>query len=278
MPESRDIGYSPEAEWLEPDGLGGFASGTVGGARTRRYHALLLADASYTSPGHLLAALRSREIRYAIRLSLITTLGTLLLTLAFGLPAAWVLARWRVPGRGLIEAALALPMVLPPVVAGVALLVTVGARGTMGPALHAIGLRLPFTTLAVVLAQTFVAAPFFITSARAGFQALDPGWEEAARALGASRGYAFWRVVVPLTAPALVAGLGLTWARALGEFGATITFAGNLMGVTQTMPLAVYLQLEQSDLDSAVLLSLVLLMVSVLVLASLRDRWISPAT
>ena len=230
----------------------------------------LLALVLHTTPGDLVAGLRSQVVLDAIRLSLVTTLGTLLLTLVFGLPAAWALARWHVPGRGLIEAALALPMVLPPVVAGVALLVTVGARGTFGSALQAMGVRLPFTTLAVVLAQTFVAAPFFITSARAGFQALDPGWEEAARALGASRGYAFWRVVVPLAAPALVAGLGLTWARALGEFGATITFAGNLMGVTQTMPLAVFVTAE-SDLRSAITLAVLLLALAFAVLAALRS-------
>jgi molybdate transport system permease protein len=230
----------------------------------------LLALVLHTTPAELLDGLRSAVVIEAVRLSVITTLGTLLLTVVFGLPAAWVLARRRVPGANVLEAVLALPMVLPPVVAGVALLVTVGRNGTFGAPLHALGIEVPFTTLAVVLAQTFVAAPFFITSARAGFQALDPGWEEAARTLGAPAGYAFWRVVVPLTAPALVAGLGLTWARALGEFGATITFAGNLMGVTQTMPLAVFVTSE-SDLRAAITLAVILLALAFAVLVALRS-------
>ncbi|HYM51200.1 MAG TPA: ABC transporter permease [Candidatus Limnocylindrales bacterium] len=230
----------------------------------------LLALVLHTTPGDLLDGLRSPVVTEAIRLSLVTTVGTLVLTVLFGLPAAWALARWRVPGRPVIEAALALPMVLPPVVAGVALLVTVGANGTFGGVLRGAGIRLTFTLVAVVLAQTFVSAPFFITSARAGFEALDSGWEETARSLGASRTYAFWRVVVPLTAPALVAGLGLTWARALGEFGATITFAGNLMGVTQTMPLAVFVSAE-SDLRAAITLAVILLALAFAVLVALRS-------
>ena len=229
----------------------------------------LLALVLHTTPADLVASLGQPLVANAIRLSLLTTLATLALTVLFGLPTAWALARWRVPGRSVIEAALGLPMVLPPVVAGVALLVTVGRRGSFGPALDALGIRLPFTTLAVVLAQTFVAAPFFITSARAGFSALDPGWEETARTLGASTAYGFRRIVLPLTAPALVAGLGLTWARALGEFGATITFAGNLMGVTQTMPLAVFVSSE-SDLRAAITLAVLLMALAFAVLVALR--------
>ncbi|MDQ6884388.1 MAG: ABC transporter permease [Candidatus Dormibacteraeota bacterium] len=230
----------------------------------------LLALVLHTTPGDLIAGLGQPLVTQAIGLSLVTTVATLGLTIVFGLPAAWVLARWRVPGRGVIEAALGLPMVLPPVVAGVALLVTVGRRGSFGPALDVVGIHLPFTTLAVILAQTFVAAPFFITSARAGFSALDPGWEETARTLGASSAYRFRRIVLPLTAPALIAGLGLTWARALGEFGATITFAGNLMGVTQTMPLAVFVSSE-SDLRAAITLAVLLMALAFAVLVALRS-------
>ncbi|HEY8678743.1 MAG TPA: ABC transporter permease [Candidatus Dormibacteraeota bacterium] len=230
----------------------------------------LLALVLHTTPGDLVAGLGQPLVLHAIRLSVVTTIATVVLTVMFGLPAAWALARWRVPGRGLIEAALSLPMVLPPVVAGVALLVTVGRRGTFGPVLDAAGIQLPFSTVAVVLAQTFVAAPFFISSARAGFSALDPSWEETARTLGASGAFRFWRVVLPLTAPALIAGLGLTWARALGEFGATITFAGNLMGVTQTMPLAVFISSE-SDLRAAITLAVLLLALAFAVLAVLRS-------
>ncbi len=230
----------------------------------------LLALVLQTTPADLIAGLGQPLVRQAIELSLVTTLATLGLTILFGLPAAWVLARWRVPGRAIVEAALGLPMVLPPVVAGVALLVTVGRRGTFGPALDAAGIHLPFTTAAVILAQTFVAAPFFITSARAGFSALDPGWEETARTMGASGAYRFRRIVLPLTAPALVAGLGLTWARALGEFGATITFAGNLMGVTQTMPLAVFVSSE-SDLRAAITLAVLLMALAFAMLVALRS-------
>lgn len=230
----------------------------------------LLALLLHTSPGALVAGLRSPVVLQAIRLTIVTTLATAVLTVLFGLPAAWALARWPIPGRSIIEAGLSLPMVLPPVVAGIALLVTVGRSGTFGSALAVAGIRIPFTTAAVILAQTFVAAPFFISSARAGFSALSPGWEEAARTLGASGFYSFIRVVVPLTSSALVAGLALTWARALGEFGATITFAGNLMGITQTMPLAVFVT-EETDLQAAITLSVLLLALAFAVLVGLRS-------
>jgi molybdate transport system permease protein len=230
----------------------------------------LLALILHTSPGALLDGLRSPVVLEAIQLTVVTTVATAVLTVLVGLPAAWALARWRIPGKAVIEAAISLPMVLPPVVAGIALLVTVGRSGTFGGALAGAGIRLPFTTAAVILAQTFVAAPFFISSARAGFSALTPGWEEAARTLGASGLYTFVRVVVPLTSSALVAGIALTWARALGEFGATITFAGNLMGITQTMPLAVFVT-EETDLRAAITLSVLLLALAFAVLVALRS-------
>ena len=179
-------------------------------------------------------------------------------------PLWWVLgvSEWIVP-------AMVVPMVLPPTVAGVALLTAFGRTGLAGQALSALGITLPFTTLGVVVAQAFVAAPFFVGAARAGFVEVDRKYLDAAAALRAAPGYAFLRVLVPLAAPSLFAGAAMSWARALGEFGATITFAGNMPGVTQTMPLAVYLAL-QSDLDAAVALSVLLLLVSLTVLLSIR--------
>jgi molybdate transport system permease protein len=166
-----------------------------------------------------------------------------------------------------------LPMVLPPVVGGVALLLAFGRRGLVGQWLASAGLALPFTTAGAILAETFVALPFLVVAAEAGFRQIDPRLEEAAAVLGARPGFALRRVTLPLAAPALRAGAALCWARALGEFGATITFAGNFPGKTQTLPLAVYLALEH-DPDAAIALSLVLLFVSVAALVALRDRWL----
>jgi molybdate transport system permease protein len=168
-----------------------------------------------------------------------------------------------------LEALIDLPMVLPPTVAGVALLTAFGRSGLAGNALAAVGISLPFTTLAVVVAQAFVAAPFFVGSARAGFAEVDRKYLDAAATLRAAPVYAFLRVLAPLAAPSLLAGAAMSWARALGEFGATITFAGNMPGITQTMPLAVYLAL-QSDLEAAVALSVLLLIVSLVVLLAVR--------
>jgi molybdate transport system permease protein len=169
------------------------------------------------------------------------------------------------------------PLVLPPVVGGVALLLVFGRRGLLGGWLDStFGITLPFTTTGVVVAEAFVAMPFLVISVEGALRAADARYEEAASTLGASRWTTFRRVTLPMIAPGVAAGAVLCWARALGEFGATITFAGNFPGRTQTMPLAVYLALEQ-DLDAAIVLSLVLLVVSVVVLAGLRDRWISPS-
>jgi molybdate transport system permease protein len=187
-----------------------------------------------------------------------------------------VLARVAFPGRRVLRALTLLPMVLPPVVGGLALLLALGRRGLAGQMLDDwFGVRLPFTTTAVVLAQTFVAMPFLVITAEAAFRTIDPRYEEAARTLGASRWTVFRRVTVPMCGPALAAGAVLAWARALGEFGATITFAGNFKGVTQTLPLSVYLTLESGDVEAAIVASLLLLLVSVLVLAGLRDRWLT---
>jgi len=195
-----------------------------------------------------------------------------------GVPLAWALARVRARGISALRALVTLPLVLPPVVGGVALLLALGRRGVLGQYLDQwFGVTLPFTTAGVIVAETFVAMPFLIITVEGAFRAVDRGLEEAASTLGASRLTVFRRVTLPLITPSLVAGAVLCWARALGEFGATITFAGNFPGVTQTMPLKVYLALE-SDPEAAIALSLVLLAVSVLVLAGLRDRWLRPTT
>jgi molybdate transport system permease protein len=220
-------------------------------------------------PADLLARLRDPVIIQALRLSLATSLAATALVTALGLPMAYLLATTEFRGKRVLEAFIDLPMVLPPTVAGVALLTAFGRTGLAGGALGALGVSLPFTTLGVVVAQSFVAAPFFIGAARAGFAEVDRKYLDAAATLRAAPTYAFLRVLVPLAAPSLLAGAAMSWARALGEFGATITFAGNMPGVTQTMPLAVYLAL-QTDLDAAVALSVLLLLVSLAVLLSIR--------
>jgi molybdate transport system permease protein len=214
----------------------------------------------------------------ALRLSLLCASLATVLCLVLGVPLAWLLARGGVPGRGLLRALVTVPLVLPPVVGGVALLLVLGRRGLVGRQLDAwLGVSLPFTTAGVVVAEAFVAMPFLVISVEGALRAADSRYEEAAATLGASRWLTFRRVTLPMVAPGVVAGTVLCWARALGEFGATITFAGNFPGETTTMPLAVYLALE-TDPDAAIVLSLVLLAVSVVVLASLRDRWIGGVT
>ncbi|MGX1544814.1 ABC transporter permease [Streptomyces adustus] len=221
------------------------------------------------------AQLTSPEVWQALQLSLLCATAATAASLVVGVPLAWVLARTDFPGRGLVRALVTLPLVLPPVVGGVALLLALGRNGVVGQWLDAwLGITLPFTTAGVVVAETFVAMPFLVISVEGTLRAADPRYEEAATTLGASRFTAFRRVTLPLIAPGIAAGAVLAWARALGEFGATITFAGNFPGRTQTMPLAVYLAL-QSDPEAAIALSLVLLAVSIAVLAGLRDRWIT---
>ncbi|MEU1240230.1 molybdate ABC transporter permease subunit [Micromonospora parva] len=213
----------------------------------------------------------------ALRLSVQTATLATALCLLLGVPLAWVLARVEFPGRRLVRALVTVPLVLPPVVGGVALLLVFGRRGLLGGWLDTtFGITLPFTTTGVVLAEAFVALPFLVIAVEGALRAADHRYEEAAATLGASRWTAFTHVTLPLVAPGLAAGAVLCWARALGEFGATITFAGNYPGRTQTMPLAVYLALE-TDLESAIVLSLVLLVVSVGILVALRDRWMSTA-
>ena len=211
-------------------------------------------------------------VRQALRLSLLTASLATALSLLTGVPLAWVLARTRLPGRSLLRALVTLPLVLPPVVGGVALLLAFGRRGIVGRYLDSwFGITLPFTTAAVVLAETFVAMPFLVITVEGALRGADIRYEEASASLGASRWTTFRRVTLPLVAPSVTAGAVLCWARALGEFGATITFAGNFPGTTQTMPIAVYIALE-TDPDAAIALSLVLLVTSIAILTALRDR------
>ncbi|MBM7776577.1 molybdate transport system permease protein [Actinokineospora baliensis] len=216
----------------------------------------------------------SAGVGEALRLSLVCASLATVVCVVLGVPLAWVLARGELPGRRWIRALVTVPLVLPPVVGGVALLLVLGRRGPIGELLDSwFGVSLPFTTAGVVVAEAFVAMPFLVISVEGALRAADPRIEEAAATLGASRWLTFRRVTLPSVMPGVVAGTVLCWARALGEFGATITFAGNFPGETTTMPLAVYLALE-TDPQAAIVLSVVLLAVSVAVLASLRDRWV----
>ncbi len=209
----------------------------------------------------------------ALRLSLLSATGATFVSLLLGLPLAYVLARVEFPGRSLLRGVVLLPLVLPPVVGGAALLFSLGRTGLLGrPLAAATGLVLPFSTAGVVVATTFVAMPFLVITVEGALRNLDGRHEAAAQTLGASRWTVLRRVTLPMIMPSLGAGVALTWARALGEFGATITFAGNVQGRTQTLPLAVYVALE-SDRDTAVALSLVMIAVSLVVIVGLRGRW-----
>ena len=211
----------------------------------------------------------------ALRLSLTSSVAALVVSVVFGVPLALVFARYDFPGKPFVRALAVLPMVLPPVVGGVGLLAAFGRRGLVGqPLAAATGITVPFTWVAVVLAATFVAMPFLIVTVESGLRMVDPRLEDAAATLGADRWTILRRVVLPALWPSLAAGMALCWARALGEFGATITFAGNLPGRTQTMPLGVYLELERNP-EAAYLISFVLLAVSVGVLVALRDRFLT---
>lgn len=224
--------------------------------------------------GDALALLSAPRVGTALRISLGASLAALALSTILGVPLALVLARSSAAWLRWVRALVLLPMVLPPVVGGVALLAAFGRRGLVGEPLDRfIGLTIPFSGVAVVIAATFVAMPFLVLAVEGGVRQLDGRLEEAAATLGASRMTILRRVVLPELAPTLGAGMVLAWARALGEFGATITFAGNLSGRTQTLPLLVYLELER-DPAAATLLSLVMLAISVIVLASLRGRWL----
>jgi molybdate transport system permease protein len=211
----------------------------------------------------------SEQAFKALRLSLLTSSLTMIITIFLGTPLAYILARWSFRHKPWIELFIDLPIVLPPSVAGLALLIAFGRRGLFGSALNLVGISLPFTTTAVVLAQTFVAAPLYVRSARVGFAHVEKQLEEAAHVEGANQWQLFYEVMLPLAGRALFSGAVLTWTRALGEFGATILFAGNLEGVTQTMPMAIYLGFER-NLGVALALSVVLVMVSVFLLMLTR--------
>jgi molybdate transport system permease protein len=226
--------------------------------------------------GGLVDALARPIVLEALRLSAFTTVVVLGLSLLLGSPLALLLARRRFRGIGLLDSLVDLPIVLPPAVAGLALLLTFGRRGLLGTPLTALGIELPFTTAAVILASLFVAAPFYVRAARSGFLAVPRELEEAARVEGASEWQVFRFVTMPVAAPALFGGAILCWARALGEFGATIMFAGQFLGRTQTMPLAIYAALE-SDVDAALGLSVLLLAISFAVLIFFR-RWLKEAS
>jgi molybdate transport system permease protein len=210
----------------------------------------------------------------ALGLSLFCSLTATAIALVLGIPLAVILARTRGTLRNVLRALTTLPMVLPPVVGGVALLLAFGRRGLVGSYLYdAFGIQIPFTTAAAVMAETFVAMPFLVIAVEAGIRSLDHRYEEAARSLGAGYWRVFVRVTLPLLRPAIFSGAVLCWARALGEFGATITFAGNFPGRTQTVPIAVYLALETRP-DAAITLSLILLAVSIAVLVGMREKWL----
>ena len=221
------------------------------------------------TPGELLSRLRGPVVLDALRLSFVTSLAATAIVVVLGVPMAYLLATRDFPGKRLVEVLIDLPMVLPPTVAGFALLMAFGRAGLAGRALEAFGISLPFTTTGVVVAQVFMAVPFMIGPARAGFTNLDPRLLDAAATLRARESFTFFHVALPLALPAILAGIAMSGARALGEFGATITFAGNLPGSTQTMPLAVYVAF-QSDLDAAVALSVLRLVMAFGLLLGLR--------
>jgi molybdate transport system permease protein len=222
--------------------------------------------------GSLARTAGGQVVLAALTLSLATTAVSLVLTVAFGLPLAYLLARRRFPGRWLVEVVVDLPLVLPPSVAGLGLLLVFGRRGLLGGPLDALGIEIPFTTLAVVLAQTFVSAPFFVRSARSGLEAVERDLEDAGRVDGASELEVFRHLTLPLASGPIAAGLVMSWARALGEFGATIMFAGNVGGRTQTLPLVVYGEFQGGDLAGSVAAAAILVMAAFGVLVAVRLR------
>lgn len=237
----------------------------------------LVAMVAVTDVTALPAQLASEPLREALWLSVTTSTGAMLVCLVLGLPLAWLLARVDLPGRGLLRVLVTVPLVLPPVVAGVALRTAFGRTGAIGEPLAALtGFTFPFTAWGVVLAHVFVALPFVVLSIEGALRSADPAYDAVAATLGASRWTTFRRVTVPLALPGIVAGMVLGWARSLGEFGATITFNGNYPGTTQTMPTLIYVT-RQGDQDAALTLSMVMLLVSVGVLLLLHERWLGTA-
>ncbi|HEX5016261.1 MAG TPA: ABC transporter permease [Actinomycetes bacterium] len=237
---------------------------------------LPLAGLLWRAPwGQLAETLTDDNVVEALRVSLIASCGALIACIVLGVPLAWVLAQVPFPGRSLVRGLVLVPMVLPPVVGGVALLLAFGPRGVLGDTLEVFGVTVPFTTAATIVAATFVSLPFLVLSVEAAFVSVDAELEDVAATLGGSSWHIFRTVTLPLVRPALVSGATLAWARSLGEFGATITFAGSIAGVTQTMPLAVY-EVLPTDPDAALTLSLLLLAISASVIVALRSAWLSP--
>ncbi|PSL01773.1 molybdate transport system permease protein [Haloactinopolyspora alba] len=219
--------------------------------------------------------LSSDAVLTALRLSLTTATAATALSLVCGVPVAWLLARTRMPGRSLLRGVVTVPLVLPPVIGGIALLMVFGRRGVLGGWLdEALGVSLPFTTAGVVLAQAFVAMPFLIVSVEGALRTTDRRYDDVAATLGASAWTTFRRVTLPSVAPGVLAGAVLCWARALGEFGATVTFAGSFPGTTRTLPLQAYVAIGSGDTDTAIVLSLLMIAVSVAVLVAMRRRWV----
>ncbi|MET0520813.1 MAG: ABC transporter permease [Jiangellaceae bacterium] len=232
----------------------------------------LVARVPWSRLGQILS---SPAVLSALRLSLMTAAITTAVCVICGVPLAWLLARTELPGRSLLRGLVTVPLVLPPVIGGVALLVTFGRRGLLGEWLYeTFGISLPFTTTAVVMAQSFVAMPFLVVAVEGALRTADRRFEDVAATLGASGWTTFRRVTLPAVAPGVLAGAVLSWARALGEFGATITFAGTFPGTTRTMPPAAYAAINSGDVQTAIVLSLLMIVVSVTVLVALRDRWV----
>jgi molybdate transport system permease protein len=245
----------------------------LGGVGAALFAVPLAGLATRVSWRALPSLIASETVGDALTLSLVTSTAAAALSVVLGVPLAWLLARVTFPGRQIVRAVVTLPLVLPPVVGGAALLFALGRRGLVGGPLNdTTGLLLPFSTWGVVVANTFVAMPFLVVTVEGALHNLDRRYEGAAATLGARPLTVFRRVTLPMIGPSLRAGVVLAWARALGEFGATITFAGNLPGRTQTLPLAVFVAME-SDRDTAVAISLVLVAISLVVLIGLRDRW-----
>lgn len=235
----------------------------------------LIALVADTPWGSFFDQVREPDVRDALGLTALTSLATVALCLVLGTPLAWLLARVDFRGRALVRAVVTLPLVLPPVVAGVALVSALGRNGVLGSVIRELtGYTIPFTTVAVIIAHTFVALPFFVLAVEGALRAAGDGFDAVAATLGATRWTTFRRVTLPLAAPGIAAGAALAWARSIGEFGATITFAGNFPGTTQTMPSLIYTRL-QADVEVAQTLSMILLIVSILILAGLRNRWLT---
>lgn len=231
----------------------------------------LLARAPWSRVIDILA---SDGVLTALRLSLVTATAATAVCLVCGVPLAWLLARSTLPGRSLLRGLVTVPLVLPPVIGGIALLVTFGRGGIVGGWLEStFGVTVPFTTVAVVLAQSFVALPFLVIAVEGALRTADRRYDDVAATLGASPWTTFRRVTLPAVAPGVIAGAVLCWARALGEFGATITFAGSFPGTTRTMPIEAYVAIGAGDVETAIVLSLLMIAVAVAVLVALRDRW-----